>query len=127
MAMIAAAPILPTSCNGIEPEPEPTRDIEIVFDDDTAGKILTFETLQNCANDKTVKTIYLVPTGHWDGNVAYNITYARNNFLQPRLDISPKIRGRGDFDFRLGEASKVPDDSLWYVQQGWTINKKYQR
>ena len=94
MAMIAGATTMPVSCckceMNPEPDPEPTRDIEIVFDDDTAGKILTFETLQNCANDKTVKTIYLVPTGHWDGNVAYNITYFRNKFLQ-LLGLLPSI------------------------------------
>ena len=41
--------------------------------------------------------------------------------------MSPKMRGRGDFDFKLGEASKVPDDSLWFIKQGWTINKAYQK
>lgn len=129
MAAIIGAPILPiaASCNEIEPEPTPTHDVEIKFNQRESSKILTFEMLQNYANDETVKTIYLVPIEHWDGNVAGNITFMRKNFLQPRLNISPKIRGRGDFDFALGEASKVPTDSLWFVQQGWTINKKYQR
>lgn len=125
MAAIAGAPLLPTaSCNKIEPE---QHDVEIEFNDIDVEKILTFETLQNYANDKTIKTIYLVPTKHWNGLAAHNITYFRNKFLQPRLNISSKIRGRGDFDFALGEASKVPNDSLWFVQQGWTINKKYQK
>jgi len=123
MAMIAGLPFVPTGCGKVEME---KHDVEIKFDDDTADKILTFETLQNYANDETVKTIYLVPTGHWGGCAAHNITYFRQN-LQPRLNISPKIRGRGDFDFKPGEASKVPADSLWYVQQGWTINKNLQR
>lgn len=126
MAAIIGAPILPiaASCNEIEPE---QHDVEIVFDDTNIDNILTFETLQNYANDKTIKTIYLVPTRHWNGRVARNITAMRRNFLQPRMEISPKIRGRGDFDFALGEASKVPADSVWFVQQGWTINKAYQR
>ena len=34
---------------------------------------------------------------------------------------------RGDFNFKLGEASKVPEDSLWYVKHGWTINEYYNR
>lgn len=127
MAMIAGMPFIPMSCCKNRTDPEPTRDMEIEFDRECAEKILTFETLQNYANDKTIKTIYLVPTKHWNGLAAHNITYFRNNFLQPRLNISPKIRGRGDFDFALGEASKVPNDSLWFVQQGWTINKKYQK
>ena len=125
MAAIIGAPILPiaASCHEIEPE---QHDVEIVFDDTNADNILTFETLQNYANDKTIKAIYLVPTGHWNGLVDHNITYFRKN-LQPLLNISSKIRGRGDFDFALGEASKVPADSVWFVQQGWTINKAYQR
>ena len=127
MAAIIGAPLVPTSCGGLEPDPEPTRDVEIVFDGTNIDNILTFETLQKYANEKTIKTIYLVPTRHWNGRVAGNITAMRRNFLQPRMEISPKIRGRGDFDFKLGEASKVPADSLWFVQQGWTINKGYQR
>lgn len=131
MAAIIGAPIIPTACGGLtpepEPEPEPTREIEIKFNNENGDKILTFEALQNYANDKTVKTIYLIPTAHWNGNVAGNITFMRNNFLQPRLSISPKIQGRGDFDFKLGEASKVPNDSLWFVKNGWTINKSHQR
>ncbi len=129
MAAIIGAPILPiaASCNEIEPEPTPTRDVEIKFNNENADKVLTFDVLRNYANDATIRTIYLVPIEHWDGMVAGNITFMRKNFLQPRLNISPKIRGRGDFDFVLGEASKVPTDSLWFVQQGWTINKKYQR
>ncbi len=126
MAAIIGAPILPiaASCHEIEPE---QHDVEIVFSGTNIDNILTFETLQNYANDKTIKTIYLVPTRHWNSRVARNITEMRRKFFQPRMEISPKIRGRGDFDFVLGEASKVPEDSLWYVHQGWTINKAYQR
>ena len=129
MAAIIGAPILPiaASCNEIEPEPTPTRDVEIKFNNENADKVLTFEALQNYANDETIKNIYLVPIEHWDGNMAGNITFMRNNSLQPRLNISPKIRGRGDFDFYWGEASKVPNDSLWFVKNGWTINKYHQR
>ena len=128
MAAIIGAPLVPTSCGGLEPdpepEPEPTREIEIKFDHVTASNVLSYEVLHNYANDKTIKNVYLVPTKHWDSYVAGNITFMRNNFLQPRLDISPKISGRGNFDFVLGEASKVPNDSLWFVKNGWTINKR---
>lgn len=125
--IVAIALCLFTSCKKAEesnPDPEPTLEIEITFD--INGKTITPEILHSKASDKTIRTIYLVPTGHWNSVEALNIQYFRNSVLQPRLDISPKIRGRGDFDFKLGEASKVPEDSLWFVQQGWTINKKYQ-
>ncbi|MBR1699797.1 MAG: hypothetical protein IJ714_08440 [Bacteroidales bacterium] len=125
MATIAGATLLPTSCKKDEPAVE-QHDVEIVFSHMTADELLTFDILKKHANDKSVKNVYLVPTGHWDSIRSHNIIGIREKFFQPRMEISPKIRGRGDFDFKLGEASKVPSDSLWFVQQGWTINKKYQ-
>ena len=127
MAAIAGATL--TSCGGgsnggkIEPE-TPAKEIELKFSDSNGEQVLSLETLKNYANDKTIKTIYLVPIGHWNSLVAHNITFMRNSFLQPRLNVSPKIKGKGNFDFVLGEASKVQQDSLWYVKQGWTINKR---
>jgi len=125
MAAIAGATL--TSCGGnggngekIEPE-KPTKEIEIKFNSVNLDNVLNIETLKNYANDKTIKTIYLVPTEHWNALMARNITLMRNNVLQPRLNISPKIKGKGNFDFMLGEASKVQQDSLWFVKNGWTI------
>ena len=126
MAMIAGMPLLTsTSC---EKDPIPTRDVEYTFDTNTADeKFLNLQPFRDLANDKTIRYIYLVPTGTWGGLMDKNITIFRQNALQPAIEISPKIKGKGDFNFHLGEASKVPADSLWYVQQGWTINKKYQK
>ena len=127
MAAIAGATL--TSCGGgsnggkIEPE-TPTKEIEIKFTNSNRNDVLDMTKLQNYANDKTIKTIYLVPMEHWNAYYASHITTMRNQYFQPRLNISPKIKGRGNFDFVLGEASKVPQDSLWYVKQGWTINKR---
>lgn len=125
--LIVSAGVVSCNKNNQESAPEPTHDVEIVFDSEIAEEVLTFKVLQDYASDKTIKTIYLIPTGHWNGNIAANITQMRKRFFQPRMELSPKIRGRGDLDFKLGEASKVPEDSLWYVQQGWTINKAYQK
>ncbi|MBO4626027.1 MAG: hypothetical protein J5679_01985 [Alphaproteobacteria bacterium] len=102
------------------------RDIEIKFNGSNGADVLTFDTLNYYANDSTVRAIYLVPTGSWSNTYASNITFMRNNFMEPRIKVSPKIHGRGDFNFKLGEASKVPDDSIWFTKQGWTINKAYQ-
>lgn len=57
---------------------------------------------------------------------ANQIAQTRTRFFQPRIELSTKIHGRGDFNFKVGEASKVPSDSLWFVQHGWTINKYLQ-
>ena len=126
MATIAGATLMPASCAKVGKE-EPTRDVEIEFDGTNSDKKLDMKVLQELVNDKTVRCVYMTATDNWRSFTARNISQARTNFFQPRIEMSPKMRGRGDFDFKLGEASKVPTDSLWYVQQGWTINKKYQK
>lgn len=123
---IASATLFPESCSR-EGKEEPTRDVVIEFDDIRLNEQLNKEKLQELANDKSVKTIYLTPIKHWDGWDDNGIIILRKGLFQPTMEISSKMRGRGDFDFKLGAASKVPDDSLWFVQQGWTINKKYQK
>ena len=125
---LTAAIGLPLLLGACQEKQEPQHDVEIEFDGTNVDKKLDMKVLQELVNDKTVRYVYMTATGtgQWDGCIARNVSEMRKNFFQPRIDMSPKMRGRGDFDFKLGEASKVPDDSLWYVKQGWTINKKYQ-
>ena len=106
-----------TSCE----KDEPMRDVELTFDGDK--KTIEISEIERYAKDPSVRTIYLVPIGDWQFARFGNINFMRKNFLQPRLDISPKVWGRGDFNFTPGEASVIPGDSLWYIQHGWTINK----
>ena len=134
MAGIAGATMLPMSCSedtikeDIIPEPPVVKhNVEIVFSQTDFVQKFSVDTLQKYIDDKTVDTIYLVAIEHWNGCTAGNISNFRNRLFQPRMELSPRLRGRGDFDFHLGEASKVPNDSLWYTQQGWTINKDHQR
>ena len=74
-----------------------------------------------------IRTIYLIPNGDWSGYQSGGVSAIRNNTLSYPIDYSSKVRGKGDFNFKLGEASKVPEDSLWYVKHGWTINEAYNR
>ena len=129
MATIAGATLMPASCCKVEQEQEqqPTHDVVVEFDNMNLNEQLNKEKLQKLANDKSVRYIYLMPIKHWDGWVDHNIVALRKGLLQPTIEISPKMRGRGDFDFRLGAASKIPIDSLWFVKNGWTINKNYQK
>ena len=85
---------------------------------------VSIETLQEYANCDTVNNIYLVPSPlvAWNWYNSNRIQEMRQ-LLQERLNVSPKIHGRGDFNFRLRAASEIPTDSLWFVQNGWTINK----
>ena len=137
MAGIAGATMLPMSCSedtikeDVIPEPPEIpvvkHNVDIVFSLTDVIEKFSVDTLQKYIDDKTVDTIYLVATEHWNGFTAGNISNFRRKLFQPRMELSPRLRGRGDFDFVLGEASKVPNDSLWYTQQGWTINKDHQR
>lgn len=115
-----------TSCERDDPvtPPEPivpTTDIELTFVHDDLQNI-HLDTLVKYAIRPDVRNIYMVPTGHWNHFADKSITNIRRIQLAHRLNVSPKIRGRGNFDFSLGAASRVPDDSLWYVENGWTIN-----
>ena len=115
-----------TSCERDDPvtpqEPiVPTTDIELTFEYNDLQNI-HLDTLVKYAIRPDVRAIYMVPTGPWSHYGYQNITGFRRLQLEHRLNMSPKIRGRGNFDFMLGEASKTPKDSLWYVENGWTIN-----
>ena len=116
-----AGATLTTSC---EKEPELMHDVELTFSID---KTIEMSEIERYAQDPSVRTIYLVPIDDWQRAKYGNINFMRKNFLQPRLDISPKVWGRGNFNFIPGEASVVPGDSLWYIQHGWTINKHIQK
>ena len=105
-----------TSCE----KDEPMHDVELTFG---YGEDIEMSEIERYAKDPSVRTIYLVPTGDWQKVKFGTINFLRENFLQPRLDISPKVCGRGDFNFIPGQASVIPGDSLWYIQHGWTINK----
>lgn len=82
----------------------------------------SIEVVQKCANCDTIDNVFLTPSPgvEWNNYPTSYITDTRN-VLQSRLDISPKVTGRGDFNFKPGMASLA--DSLWFVQNGWTINK----
>lgn len=103
---------------------EPQRDVELFFANDDIFEIFEDPSIiQEIADQPDVRTVYLIPTGGWDNFWASNISRFTKTTLRPAIDISPKVRGKGDFDFYPGQASKVPEDSLWITQQGWTINK----
>ena len=120
--LVLAGAALLTACE----KEEATRDVELPFTHYTSDDRLAFPILQKYVDNPSVRNIYLVAEGDWSMFTANNISGVRDKFFQPRIELSPKIRGRGDFNFKVGEASKVPSDSLWFVQHGWTINKALQ-
>ena len=116
---------------GCEKE-KPLRDVELHFSTDDYSTIFYIDEnangqmsqlSQEYANDPTIGTIYLVPEGDWSTSVAFSINYMRKVALEPIFNYSSKFKGKGDFNFYPGAASEVPQDSLWYVSKGFTINK----
>lgn len=122
---------LVTSCEK-EEDIIPYKDIEIKFfptsldllcTKSSNGTIHINPAIQYYVADPATKTIYLVPDYIWERYKAEDITKLRKEVLEPMITYSPKIRGKGNFDFGYEQASKAPADSLWLVQQGWTVQR----
>ncbi len=135
-ALALAGGAMMASCEKEEPDLGPTTDVEYKFSSRDMYLLFTNEehselnsTLKYYINHPAVRTIYLTPAindSYWEIMPSYEISIFRKYYMEPIINYSPKIRGKGDFDFKPGEASKVPNDSLWFVQNGWTINKALQ-
>ena len=129
---IAGATLLP-ACRGgqNEPEPKPTpvvqkHDTTLYFADMSYDNIAP-ENIQRYLADTNIINIYLEPNpSNFDGATTEYITALRELIFTPALNTDPKrVHGRGNFVFYPGAA--LPADSLWIVQQGWTINQQNQR
>lgn len=80
--------------------------------------------VQKFARDTACKHIYLTVT---DDNNYRNIDAddinTLRNILNDRIQLAPdKTSGRGNFRFMRGVIRL--EDSIWYVQNGWTINQR---
>ncbi len=101
-------------------DPIQMRDVNLFFNVDNCSEIYP-ENIKKIAAEPDVRTIFMIPMGYWENLNTENISNMRKNILQPAIDASTKARGDGDFLFRVGRVSK--QDSLWYIQHGWTINR----
>ena len=82
------------------------------------------QNLTNIANHPTTDTLYMTMLGKSDYSQCpgrSHIIIIRSQ-LQERCDISPRIRGRGNFNFPSGMVT--PDDSLAFVKMGFTVNQR---
>lgn len=133
MLGMAGATLFMGGCD--KEEAQLPHDVEITFTQFEGEKLFYDEgrvrypskLAQEYIEDPLVSKIYLVPEGSWNNYKQVSVVGLRKSTLEVLLNYSDKFCGRGDFDFCLGEASKVPEDSLWYVANGWTINKKYMK
>ena len=96
----------------------------------TDGIQISFDTLNKYLAMENIDTIFMVPQGSFHASSALGYQYfklARTNLLEPRTNLSPRIRGKGDFIINPGYPSQAPEDSLWFVSKGWTVNKFFTR
>lgn len=106
-------------------QPEPHYNVELFFNNKNIDQI-HLDTIKWYDANTRVDTIFMIPDdlagpgGGLSGGSTTGITKWRN-LLQQRIDVSPKVRGKGDLWFGVGRA--LPADSLWFVQQGWTVNQ----
>lgn len=117
MLAMAAAPMF-TSC---DKDDEPLHDVELVYHRQDYEPV-SIENLTRLSKDPSVQTIYMCIRPNEDC-LDYETRHISNvrGFFTERLNISPKIRGRGDYHFTPGAATV--DDSLFFVRNGWTINQ----
>lgn len=134
LAIAASAPIL-TSCekekptkHNPQPQPEPQKrnvTIELNGADNFGGvsQALHPDVLTPYSEDNSVDTIFIEPYGDWSWLRGPNQNFVINSMKYIRSNY-PKTWGRGDFNFYPGDLSAA--DSLWFVDNGWTINKHLQ-
>ena len=91
---------------------------------------ISFDTLNKYLAMDNIDTIFMIPQGAFfaSSTLGYHFfKLARYDVLEPRTNLSPRIRGKGDFITNPGHPSQAPEDSLWFVSKGWTVNKFYTR
>ncbi|MCM1532112.1 MAG: hypothetical protein NC048_07220 [Bacteroides sp.] len=123
LALAGTAGVMLPSC---EKEPVEKKPIyrapyekELFFKPGEADSIAT-PIVQQYADDTACKKIYL--TTKSDCNFARGADFInkyRTIILEPALNVSQKVTGRGAI--YIGNDAIYPADSAWYVQNGWTL------
>ncbi|MDE6307216.1 MAG: hypothetical protein K2L79_00140 [Bacteroidales bacterium] len=87
---------------------------------------IEYNNVMKYANDPRITTIIYLPdstnnNNDYTGLRTKNISQLRAD-LTERLNYTPKATGAGTFIFGKDEAA--PEDSLWFVQNGWQIRTR---
>ena len=95
--------------------------------DDVGYDAIDYDNVMKYAHDPRIEQIiyFLDSTNNNNNYTGYssrNISDLRN-YLWERLDYTPKATGAGTFRFAKGQASV--EDSLWFVEHGWSIRVRY--
>jgi len=100
---------------------DPRHDVTYTFGIGNWGEIKPTDKIEEAAANSLVRDIHLVPSGHFLNYSPTNINNIINNTLRPAVEVSPKVKGKGNLEFWPGNASV--NDSLWFVANGWTVNQ----
>ena len=124
LAFVGAS-IVPAACNNDDDDhydkTDSKHDVELLW---TAhwGSEITEANIKINLYDPKVNNIYLryFP--------AYTVRAAQSHYLRKemewRIALDPKrVHGRGNIIFFSGPCAK--EDSLWFVEHGWTVNTPY--
>ena len=108
-------------------QPEPHYNVELFFNIKNTDQI-HLDTIKKHDANTRVDTIFMIPddeNGFGGGFSGYPSSAIPNvrSLLEMRINTSSKVRGKGDLVFMRG--APLPEDSLWFVQQGWTVNQYY--
>lgn len=101
------------------------HDVTILYYNDNRGntEYLDNDIIRGYANDKLVCNIYItIAPGEIFTNWTTDVISEKRLRLAEKMAISPKIHGRGNFEFKLGYC--MPGDSLDFVVMGFTINQQ---
>ena len=111
-----------------DPYAEPIDPVKVLrFGDELGYDSISYDNVMKYANDPRIeKIIYFMDSMPYNNNshVGYrtkNISQLRG-IVQERLDYTPKATGAGTFIFGRGLAT--PEDSLWFVANGWKIKTR---
>ena len=124
MLAIAGAGLM-ASCD----KDDDTYDVELEFCENSTetdySSINSIEHLKQLSSDPQVANIYMKVLDK-SNHTGYGVNglHRLRNYMEERINVSKKIHGRGNFKFRIGRCAL--EDSLWLVQQGWTINQHLQ-
>lgn len=129
LALAATAGVMLPGCDKDPIEQKPIYrapyEKELLFDNYSIDSIKV-PVVQKYADDTACKKIYL--TVDEDNNFsawnAEGMSFLRTEFLQPAVEVSPKVTGNGAIRFRPARFSIYPADSIWYVQNGWTFRQR---
>ncbi len=141
MALAATvAGMTTTSCEKDDIEPEQPKIqkhseyLNFYPNDDDAGtieypndiqKIMDADYIADLLKRDDVDTVYFRACGgnEWRKKMAVSVVINSRGFKEFSQQEPSRIRGTGEMNFKLGEASKVPTDSAWLANFGFSINK----